>query len=86
MTAQFEGFLEFLRWLSKLKPCLGCLAGDGWGDCPIRKCAKGKGVRGCFECGDYPCSLVERFPKFKECTDRIRSMGLDKYIGKCLKG
>jgi GNAT superfamily N-acetyltransferase len=37
--------------------CAGCAVNDEdpEGDCWVRKCARSKGVEGCFACGDYPC-------------------------------
>jgi hypothetical protein len=36
--------------------CPGCKAGGGDTDCPQRTCCAEKGLQGCWECGDFPCS------------------------------
>ncbi|MCD6515594.1 MAG: DUF3795 domain-containing protein [Candidatus Odinarchaeota archaeon] len=38
--------------MASFKHCPGCKANDGWGDCPVRKCAEEEGVEICYECND----------------------------------
>lgn len=49
--------------------CLGCMQPDppqkryGFCDaCSIRNCVKSKGYYSCHQCGQWPCSLIEKFP------------------------
>lgn len=45
--------------------CEGCLSETPFlycRTCSIKSCAKEKGYDGCFQCNDFPCSLVEAFP------------------------
>jgi len=70
-----------LEWIASSSGCLGCLAGAGWPDCPIRKCAQAKGVRGCFDCDDYPCNIVsvEQAAHRRELIEQIKTLGLENY-------
>jgi hypothetical protein len=31
-------------------------------ECAIRDCSMEKGFEGCYECGDFPCGLINEFP------------------------
>ncbi len=45
--------------------CEGCLSDDKFGwcqTCPIRSCSQEKGYEGCFQCSDFPCKMIDRFP------------------------
>ncbi len=45
--------------------CEGCLSDDLFKYCrvcPIRSCAKEKGIAGCHQCTDFPCKYIEDFP------------------------
>lgn len=45
--------------------CKGCLSDDRFlycEVCPIRDCCERKGLEGCHQCGDWPCSFIEDFP------------------------
>ena len=46
--------------------CDGCLSENVFGPCKvcpygIRECAREKGIRWCFDCGDFPCGRLEEF-------------------------
>jgi len=46
--------------------CTGCLS-DGivfkfCQTCPIKSCAKEKEIEGCYQCEEFPCEMIERFP------------------------
>ena len=50
------------------KPCDGCLKSDEGKPehcrkCKIKDCVKLKGVSYCYECGEYPCKLIENLEK-----------------------
>jgi len=30
--------------------------------CPIRSCTIGKGIEGCHQCSDFPCTFIEGYP------------------------
>lgn len=77
-----EQLIAGLRWLASSGGCLGCLAGAGWPECPIRRCAQAKEVRGCSDCGDYPCDTisVEEATHQRELIEKIRAAGLERYI------
>jgi len=45
--------------------CKGCLSDDIFfhcEQCSIRTCTHEKGHRGCHECSDFPCGLIDEFP------------------------
>ena len=87
-TCNFEELLKGLDWLSKDVYCRGgcCRAGDGWSDCPIRKCCIEKGVDFCYECAKFPCQTLKEHPLFGleyiKCLEEIRDTGLEEWIGK----
>ncbi len=51
-----------LEWLSTQVYCRGgnCRAGDGWTDCPVRKCCIEKGIDFFFQCEEFPCKNFKR--------------------------
>jgi predicted RNA-binding Zn-ribbon protein involved in translation (DUF1610 family) len=45
--------------------CSGCLSDHKFvycQTCGIRSCVLAKGMEGCHQCNDFPCSLIEAFP------------------------
>ena len=51
-----EGFWSFLKDAAENDICVSCKSGKGGNPaCPIRICAKEKGVEMCALCGEYPC-------------------------------
>lgn len=45
--------------------CGGCLSRDRFMHCDrcgIRDCTREKGIEGCHECNDFPCTLIDEFP------------------------
>lgn len=45
--------------------CQGCLSDDVFvycQVCPIKSCTEEKGLEGCHQCDDFPCSLIDDFP------------------------
>ena len=77
-----EDFITHLNWLASSPGCPGCLSGAGWPECPIRMCAQDKGVRGCFECTDFPCPVVskEEAALQRQFTEKVRALGLEEYV------
>jgi hypothetical protein len=77
-------FVEALTWVASSSGCLGCRAGAGWSECPIRICAQKMKVRGCFECDRYPCDMLlkEEASTQRESIEQIKNSGLDEYIKK----
>jgi len=75
-----------LEWLSTQVYCRGgnCRAGDGWTDCPIRKCCTKKGVDFCFQCEEFPCKTLREHELFGEKyirrLEEIRNEGLENWI------
>lgn len=52
----------------RAEPCEGCLKGDAGKtescrSCNIKNCAQSKGYTHCFECGDFPCRLINNLEK-----------------------
>ncbi len=61
--------------------CDGCLATTGremvhCSECKIRACARGKSVRNCAHCSDYPCPTLNEFlamaPAAKSTLEAVR--------------
>jgi hypothetical protein len=78
----FENFVKGLEWVSKeISPCVGgCRGGGGWRDCPMRKCCIERGVRFCYECNNFPCETLKKFPKHVDELNEIKKMGLESWI------
>lgn len=83
----YENFVKGLEWLSKeISPCVGgCRGGGGWGDCPFRKCCSEKGLRFCYECDEFPCEVLKKYPRHIEELSEIKKMGLENWIKKKLE-
>ena len=78
----FDNFVKGLEWLSnEMTPCVGgCRGGGGWGDCPIRKCCIERKLRFCYECTQYPCEILSKYPKRIEELGQIKQVGLENWI------
>jgi hypothetical protein len=72
--------------------CSGCLA-ESEEDiflycktCPIRDCVKSKGFNGCYQCDDFPCKFIDRFPipvgkkVIMRAIPRWRDIGTEKWV------
>ncbi|MBN2159731.1 MAG: DUF3795 domain-containing protein [Spirochaetes bacterium] len=72
--------------------CTGCLS-DNPDDifmyckvCPIKTCAREKGLEGCFQCDEFPCVHIERFPSAEgkkvlmEAVPRWKQLGTEKWL------
>lgn len=83
----FENFVEGLEWISKeINLCVGgCRGGGGWGDCPLRKCCVERGIRFCYECDNFPCETLKRFPKRVEELKEIMEMQLENWVKRKLE-
>jgi len=80
-----EVFASFWQGLNVLatSSCPGCRAGGGYPDCPIRLCARERGVTVCAECQDYPCQrldMLRHYPTLRTDNDRLRQIGLERWI------
>jgi len=69
--------------------CKGCKSDEPFGFCkvcPIKSCTIEKGYEGCYQCGDFPCSLIDAFPLpvgkkvILRTVPQWREMGTDKWI------
>jgi len=75
-------------------PCLGCRVKDGnqpksCQDCKIKSCISDKNLEFCFQCSDYPCTLIKRLDRsyrtrydesLIKTLDTIKNEGLDNLI------
>jgi hypothetical protein len=61
-----------------------CRGGTCGAKCAIKKCAIGKGVTVCAECGEFPCERVKTLAKSESTLvhdgQRLRKIGLDAWI------
>ncbi len=63
---KFKERLKDVYWVdaSDIR-CEGCLSDVKFKyclECPIRSCARGKGIEGCHKCSDFPCQFIDSFP------------------------
>ena len=79
----YEVFAKGLGWFTQCD-CPGCRAGGGWPDCPMRRCAKEKGIEFCYECSDFPCEELLKFDKGAGVcvvnNRRIQEIGLESWL------
>ena len=66
----FQELRKGLAWLQSHSVCPGCKEGKGCQDCPIRVCARSRGLDHCYQCPDLqPCDkfgfLLGEFPDLK---------------------
>ncbi len=70
--------------------CTGCLS-DGiiFGyckSCPIKSCVKEKDLDGCYQCSDWPCTLIQNFPipvgkkVIMRAIPEWRELGTEKWV------
>lgn len=83
----FENFVKGLEWLyNETSPCVGgCRGGGGWKGCPLRKCCVERDVKLCYECNDFPCETLKKFPKRVKELNGIKNMGLESWIKRKLE-
>jgi hypothetical protein len=69
--------------------CQGCLSSEPFiycRECGIKTCTAEKGLKGCHECDDFPCNLIETFPMpvgkrvILRAIPHWRSVGTDKWV------
>jgi len=72
--------------------CKGCLSenpDDIFGYCkicPIRDCVKSKGFESCYQCDDFPCKLIDKFPipvgkkVILRAIPRWKELGTEKWV------
>jgi hypothetical protein len=72
--------------------CSGCLSESqenifGYCQtCPIRDCVLGKGFDSCYQCNDFPCKFIERFPiavgkkVILRAIPRWKEIGTEKWV------
>lgn len=71
--------------------CMGCksqLISCYCTRCAIRACALSRGVEFCFECREYPCSIIKKFKKDKyphhsivlKNLEHIRTLGVEQWL------
>jgi len=85
--ADYEGFLQVLDAIVKLKCSTPCRSGgDGCSvACDIKGCVQGRGLEGCWECKELAnCDKFEHFKPFhgnvpRQNATKIKEYGLDKW-------
>jgi hypothetical protein len=69
--------------------CKGCLSDEKFGwcqTCPIRNCAQEKGYEGCYQCNDFPCKMIDRFPMevgkkvISRAVPQWKELGTEKWV------
>ncbi len=78
-----DAFWPFLKHMAEDGICVSCRAGSGDPDCPVRLCAKEKGIEICPACPEYPCAkfdaFFERCPVLKSDNALLREQGMDAW-------
>lgn len=82
----FEPFWKFLCFLGESEARCSCRNAEcGPPFCPIRPCARAKGVEICVFCAEYPCrhiqELAQRYPTLIADGERLKRHGLAAWIG-----
>jgi len=75
----FRAVLDHLA----LNPCPGCRAGGGYPACPIRACARDRGVTTCAECAEWPCdksAFLARYVNLRGDVERLRKIGMERWL------
>ena len=72
--------------------CTGCLSkGFVFGycqTCPIKSCVREKEIEGCFQCEEWPCKIIKRFPipvgkkVIMRAIPEWRELGTEKWVRK----
>jgi hypothetical protein len=80
-----EGWDHFRAVLDHLaaNPCPGCRAGGGYPACPIRVCARDRGVTTCAECDEWPCdksAFLARYVNLRGDVERLRKIGMERWL------
>ena len=70
--------------------CLGCLSDEvvfGYCQtCPIKSCVKEKELEGCYQCDEWPCKNIKRFPiavgkkVIMRAIPQWRELGTEKWV------
>ncbi len=72
--------------------CTGCLSENqesifGYCQaCPIRDCVQNKELNGCYQCDDFPCKFIDRFPipvgkkVILRAIPRWKEIGTEKWV------
>lgn len=73
-----------LEWMTKYAICAGCESGGGPPDCPIRVCARDKGLELCSLCGELEaCAkfewLADHGQKLKETLKKVKGVSKEDY-------
>jgi hypothetical protein len=89
-----QAFWDILTWLAQSGESCSCRGGCGWPDCPMRKCARAKGLDVCSACPEFPCKDVKEFsrsyPTLIADNMRQRDVGMEQWIeeqeARCQRG
>lgn len=69
--------------------CQGCLSSQTFAycrHCPVRLCARDRGLEGCHQCGQFPCLFIESFPHplgkraILRAVPRWRELGTEQWV------
>ena len=69
--------------------CRGCMSDELFPHCKqchIRNCTEEKGISGCHECDDFPCSHIDDFPMtvgkkvIMRCIPYRKKFGTEKWV------
>ena len=78
-----DGFWKFLKGMVNDGICISCQEGSGNPGCPVRICAKEKGMEMCASCSNYPCELfIEYFkgyPLLEKDNAMLREQGMEAW-------
>lgn len=69
--------------------CEGCLSDTRFlycQMCPIRTCTEETAYEGCYQCGDFPCELIDNFPiplgkkVIMQAVPEWKELGTEKWV------
>ncbi len=84
-------YKPFSKSIDDIK-CTGCLSENqdsifGYcQSCPIRDCVQKKGYNSCYQCNDFPCKFIDRFPVpvgkkvILRAIPRWKEIGTEKWV------
>jgi len=65
----YQKACDLLSTMMKMRCNKACKSGGGSAQCPIKKCAKKKGLKGCWQCDDFvSCKKLKGLEEFGETT------------------
>ena len=84
-----EGLAPFFGTSPENIACEGCMSEKTFQFtkiCPVRACALKKELKGCHQCGDFPCNNIKNFPidvarnNMLNSIPRWKELGTERFV------